>query len=356
MKCLHCFFIAALFATLLGTSENAAAQTMENLKACQNITGDPDSVIQGCSVFIDTGRTVGGRGALPAIAHSSIYSLRAGAYVRLMKYDLALADLDHALRINAPASARATAYTIRGELRSNYLRDVDGGASDLDQAIRISPKFVPALQTRSALYILQGDDEHADILQKRAVQADPQQQQKIETSLGLTRHWMRYLKEIQEDGDYANWSGPPLDSVRGTSVASLEAAKATASPATKETAAPSKDPAASDTCALAATHWQSTEAIGTRAAYEDHLTRFPNCTFAGLAKARLATLEKPSEPVSAPSRRSTPRAVRQTASRPAAPEAPPANDPIGNVVRSIPDPNVKNMINGVLRQNGMKTY
>jgi uncharacterized caspase-like protein len=40
-------------------------------------------------------------------------------------------------------------------------------------------------------------------------------------------------------------------------------------------------------CGPAADHWRSAEAIGTIAAFEDHLARFPNCAFAGLAKARL---------------------------------------------------------------------
>lgn len=41
-----------------------------------------------------------------------------------------------------------------------------------------------------------------------------------------------------------------------------------------------------DGCNAARDHWQSVEAINTRAAYEDHLKRFPDCPFAGLAKAK----------------------------------------------------------------------
>ena len=44
-----------------------------------------------------------------------------------------------------------------------------------------------------------------------------------------------------------------------------------------------------DPCGAAADHWRSAEAIGTIAALEDHLAHFPNCAFAGLAKARLET-------------------------------------------------------------------
>jgi hypothetical protein len=46
-----------------------------------------------------------------------------------------------------------------------------------------------------------------------------------------------------------------------------------------------------DACAAAEAHWKSVESIGTTGAYEDHLTRFPNCAFAGLAKARIDALK-----------------------------------------------------------------
>jgi len=45
-----------------------------------------------------------------------------------------------------------------------------------------------------------------------------------------------------------------------------------------------------DPCIAAGDHWKSAEAIGSVAAFEDHLARFPNCTFAGLAKARIERL------------------------------------------------------------------
>lgn len=45
-----------------------------------------------------------------------------------------------------------------------------------------------------------------------------------------------------------------------------------------------------DPCMAAEAHWKSAEAIGGKAAYEDHLSRFGSCAFAGLATARIATL------------------------------------------------------------------
>jgi formylglycine-generating enzyme required for sulfatase activity len=51
-------------------------------------------------------------------------------------------------------------------------------------------------------------------------------------------------------------------------------------------------PAPADPCSVAGDHWRSAESIGTLAAFEDHLTRFPSCSFAGLAKARIDALRR----------------------------------------------------------------
>ena len=55
-------------------------------------------------------------------------------------------------------------------------------------------------------------------------------------------------------------------------------------------AVPTK-PSTPDPCATAEPHWKSAEAIGTIAAYEDHLARFPSCAFAGLVKVRIEALK-----------------------------------------------------------------
>jgi hypothetical protein len=59
------------------------------------------------------------------------------------------------------------------------------------------------------------------------------------------------------------------------------------------TATPAPTPAPVDPCAVASEHWKSAEAINTKAAYEDHLTRFPTCSFADLARAKIAALTTP---------------------------------------------------------------
>jgi caspase domain-containing protein len=48
-----------------------------------------------------------------------------------------------------------------------------------------------------------------------------------------------------------------------------------------------------DPCAGAADHWKSAETVGTKAAFEDHMVRFPTCAYAGLAKSRIAALTQP---------------------------------------------------------------
>jgi hypothetical protein len=45
-----------------------------------------------------------------------------------------------------------------------------------------------------------------------------------------------------------------------------------------------------DACSAASDHWKSAESIGTLAAFQDHIARFPACAFAALAKARIDAL------------------------------------------------------------------
>jgi len=65
--------------------------------------------------------------------------------------------------------------------------------------------------------------------------------------------------------------------------------------------------AAPDPCAQAKAHWEAANAIGTVAAYQDHLRLFPNCTFAGLAKARIEEKTKSVAAIAPPPSRPTTR-------------------------------------------------
>jgi hypothetical protein len=54
-----------------------------------------------------------------------------------------------------------------------------------------------------------------------------------------------------------------------------------------------------DPCAAAAAHWKSVEAVNTLAMFEDHLRRFPNCAFAGLAQTKIEALKATAAPSAA---------------------------------------------------------
>lgn len=55
----------------------------------------------------------------------------------------------------------------------------------------------------------------------------------------------------------------------------------------------SPPPLPADPCTGADVHWKSTESIGTKAAFEDHLKRYSTCNYAGLARAKIAALNNP---------------------------------------------------------------
>jgi hypothetical protein len=61
-------------------------------------------------------------------------------------------------------------------------------------------------------------------------------------------------------------------------------------PAGAQPAIAAGQPPAPDRCAAAGEHWKSADAIGTEEAFKDHLARFPNCGFAGLARAKIDAL------------------------------------------------------------------
>jgi hypothetical protein len=51
-------------------------------------------------------------------------------------------------------------------------------------------------------------------------------------------------------------------------------------------------PAPADACASAEAHWKAADSIGTVAAFEDHIAKFPRCAFADLAKAKIDALKQ----------------------------------------------------------------
>jgi formylglycine-generating enzyme required for sulfatase activity/uncharacterized caspase-like protein len=89
------------------------------------------------------------------------------------------------------------------------------------------------------------------------------------------------------------------------------------------TASPPAPSAPADSCAAAGDHWKSAAAIGSLAAFEDHLARFPACAFAGLAKARIDALNTESPMVAPPISSTPPARTEQTAPAPVSKPATP---------------------------------
>jgi tetratricopeptide (TPR) repeat protein len=311
MKSIERFAVLALALLALplfaGIATPASAQTMRDLKTCQDTAGDVDEVIEACSVFIRTRRAVDGRRA-PAAALSAIYYLRGYAYSRKYETKRAIDDYTQALDISSANLGvhvvRANAYIAIGDMPRAYA-DFDAvisrsknkgiladayanrgqayfndnefakAVADFTQALNNEPNRTAAYLARAQAYAYLGDSARANADYKEAQRLVPSSREMVEDNRTLEVRWIEYLKEIQDENDYGNWNGPPLDKLRGanTSVAALPSGGA-------------------GSCNDATVHWQSVESIKTRGAYEDHLARFPNCAFASLATARIAALGK----------------------------------------------------------------
>jgi tetratricopeptide (TPR) repeat protein len=300
-------YVTAIFLAIV-LVQPSVAQTMKDSKTCFDAKADPDEIIQACGVFIRTHRSVGGRVPLPTVALYGALASRGYAYVRKHDWDLAIDDFDKAIKLSPTVpdayDMRSIAHFNRGDndlaladynkgidlaqdkkliLAEIYAnrgvfytakRDYQHALSDLDEAVRLDPKNANTHLLRAGIYALTGETERANTDYEKAIQLDPASRKRYEDDRDFNAHWIAYLKEIQDDDDYANWSGPPLDAfMRPLTQAGM------------------KTPP-SGSCDLAAMHWKSTESIATLAAYEDHLVRFPNCAFATLAKARIDALKK----------------------------------------------------------------
>ncbi len=198
-----------LLATTLVTAGGAfwaQAQTA-GYNPC-NHYGEPDDVVAACTKFIDARKLWNGQPAKP-LNLSGMLTIRAGAYAKLGQYDRALADHNESVRLSPkvafPVSMRGGFYYDRGAY--------DEAMRDFNQTLRIDPKFTDALLNRGAVYLFRGDAARANADFNAAVRVNSSLQVNVRRK-ELNIHWLRYLKEIQDEGDYANWSGPPLDAYR----------------------------------------------------------------------------------------------------------------------------------------------
>jgi tetratricopeptide (TPR) repeat protein len=194
------------------------AQTMQQLRTCQGKeASDLASIIRACSIFIETDHAVGGR-PLPKQARGGMLELRANAYTKKGEQDLAIADYNSAIRLNIK-KYEYEFYLNRG---NNYFnkKDYERANADYDESIRQNPKFPLAYVNRGNVYTVQGDYGRANADYAEALRIDPKnaatlraiQSAKLFSKMDAT--WIRYLQEIQDDRDYANWSGPPVEIFR----------------------------------------------------------------------------------------------------------------------------------------------
>ena len=77
-------------------------------------------------------------------------------------------------------------------------------AADLNKLMSLDRKWeAVAFFYRALANEAQGQNQSAESDFKRAIA--------LESTLAMERRWVDYLKSIQADGDYANWSGKPYD-------------------------------------------------------------------------------------------------------------------------------------------------
>lgn len=237
-----------------------AAGSANPAKDCEQ-NDDLKLKVQGCTQFMNMNMS-------PTPAQRAMALLYRGwAYERLRQYDLAIADLTASIQI----SPGANVYYFRGwayEMQHRY----DFAIADFDKAIQLQPDFFEGYQNRGICRLAKGDTPGALADFNVLVQKKPQlplgyylraranevaQQNDaaiadltnvanldpkwkalalfyrglaneakgrndlaepdfagaiaLSSVLAMERNWVEYLKSIQAEGDYANWSSKPYD-------------------------------------------------------------------------------------------------------------------------------------------------
>ncbi|UPJ56287.1 caspase family protein [Bradyrhizobium sp. 192] len=113
-----------------------------------------------------------------------------------------------------------------------------------------------------------------------------------------TTAFLKHIEEPQEIGDvFRDISSDVYDASGKTQLPELSLSiigKFYLNGPVSVTIAPGAPQAAprADPCAAAEAHWKAADGIGTVGAFEDHLARFSNCSFASLARARMDGLKQ----------------------------------------------------------------
>jgi tetratricopeptide (TPR) repeat protein len=205
-------FSAALLVSVVAATRPSLAQIQHDLDICTHpFTNEPDQVIRACSLFIQRKRTLDGK-PLPIGALSADYELRAIAYDRKGNTAESLRDFDESIRMHPTSEA----YNLRGNAYYK-MGDKEAAILDYGRAIAANPRDGMAYVNRGNVYVANRDFDRALADYTEAGRVDPKYLQYREggqRQKALDDQWQLYLKSIQEDFDYANWSGPPLDLYR----------------------------------------------------------------------------------------------------------------------------------------------
>jgi Tfp pilus assembly protein PilF len=199
--------IAADSATKDGATRQATPQSKE-WQTCSNGSAEPG--IAACSTLIQT-RMSGGK-RLNSDDIGWAFGTRAFHYAIQGNYTLAMADVGESIRLRTPKNLMF-AYYVRGLIyqnQSDHLRAI----ADFTKAVEINPKSDVAFAARAKSRLILGDAEHGNADYESAILARPDSRARYEMEKDFMVDWLQYLKEIQDAGDHANWSAPPLEAYR----------------------------------------------------------------------------------------------------------------------------------------------
>jgi tetratricopeptide (TPR) repeat protein len=138
----------SLLIATFGLASPAHAQSQPDWKACRS--GEVEARIAGCTRLLDRGR-------LTARDRASAYTNRAYCYNEKSQFDLAIRDLDAAVRLDP---SNASAFNNRG-FALNAKGEWDRAIRDYDEAIRLKPDLAAAVGNRGRSYQNKGDYDGA---------------------------------------------------------------------------------------------------------------------------------------------------------------------------------------------------
>jgi tetratricopeptide (TPR) repeat protein len=152
------FICAASLSAVLLSGLPAAANDDE--RACR--TAEPVARIAPCTRLL----VAADRGGMSL---SAVYNNRGWAYMEIRQVDLALADLNEAIRLDPKSHS---AFNHRGWAhleKKNY----DEAMADLNEAIRLNPKFGPAYNNRANTFRAKEELDRALAEYDAAIRVDP---------------------------------------------------------------------------------------------------------------------------------------------------------------------------------------